>query len=85
MAPNVASRIAAEQMALVMVALVEQGGAGGEGYLTAFESDHTVLIVPREVEQLSVHQLLRLTEQVAALAKRVRRAARFRSSVTRAP
>ena len=78
LAPDVAWRIAADQMAPAMLALVEHGGAGGEGYLTAFESDHTVLVVPREVEQLSIDQLLRLTEEVSALAKRVSRAARFR-------
>ncbi len=78
LAPDVAWRVAADEMTPALVALVEQGGAGGAGYLTVFENDHTVLVVPREVEQLSVDQLLRLTEEVSTLAKRVRRAARFR-------
>ena len=64
LAPDVAWRIAADEMTPALVALVEQGGAGGEGYLTVFENDHNVIVVPREIEQLSVDQLLRLNEEV---------------------
>ena len=74
LAPDVAWRIAADEMTPALVALVERGGGSGERYLTVFENDHTVLVVPREVEQLSVDQLLRLTDELKALAKRVRRA-----------
>jgi hypothetical protein len=46
-------------------------------------NDHAILVVPREVEQLSAGQLLRLAEDVAVLSKRVRRAARFRKRTVR--
>lgn len=80
LAPEDARRLVAHEVTPAIIALVEQGRGGGadEGFLKEFGEDHTVLVVPREVEQLSAGQLLRLEADVSTLAKRVRRAARFR-------
>jgi ParB family chromosome partitioning protein len=84
--PTAAWRLVTQEVAPAMVALVEQGQGGttGEGYLMDVGENHAVLVVPREVEQLSAGQLLRLAEDVSMLAKRVRRAARFRTRGARA-
>lgn len=86
MAPEAATELVAREVTPAMLALVAQGrgAAGGDGYLKEFADDHTVLVVPSEVEQLNAGQLLRLADDVAAFARRVRRAARFRQRCVRA-
>lgn len=81
LSPEAAWRIVTHDITPAVLALVEQGqgGGAGDGYLRDFDDDHAILVVPREIEQLGASQLMRLADDVSALAKRVRRAARFRN------
>lgn len=76
--PTLAMRVARDEISPALAALVDVGARDTGGYLADIAETHTVLVVPREVEQLSAAQLERLAEDVGILAKRVRRASRFR-------
>lgn len=78
MRPDEALRIARDEMSPALIALVDEGSRDGDGYLAHITDGHVVLVLPREIEQLTAAQLERLTEQVTRLSQRVRRAARFR-------
>lgn len=80
LAPAAAQQLVTNELVPAMLVLVEQGQghAQGEGYFGDFRGEHTMLVLPREVEGLSAAQLEALSRDVATLAKRVRRAVRFR-------
>ena len=82
LAPAAASELVRQDLAPAIVAAVDQaqGGVGGEGFFAEVGGEHTVLVLPREIEALSGAQLRVLAEQIEALHTRVRRALRIRES-----
>ncbi|HEY0994857.1 MAG TPA: ParB/RepB/Spo0J family partition protein [Gemmatimonadaceae bacterium] len=78
MKPEEALRIAHVEVTPALLALVDEGARDGNGYLADVADTHAVLVLPREVEQLTAVQLNRLNEDVRVLSHRVRRALRFR-------
>ena len=71
------------EMAPAMLALVEQahGRRDAEGYYSAFTTGHACLVLPREVEALTLEQLDRLDQALAMLTARTRRAREERRQV----
>lgn len=82
LAPAAASELVRQDLAPAIVAAVDQaqGGVGGDGYYAQVGGEHTILVLPREIEALSGAQLRVLAEQIEALHTRVRRAMRIRES-----
>ena len=83
MSPADARTLIEREMAPAMLALVEQahGGRDAEGYYAALATGHACLVLPREVEGLTLEQLDRLDQALAMLAARTRRAREERKQV----
>lgn len=83
MPPSEARALIENEMAPAMVALVEQahGGRDAEGYYSEFTKGHACLVLPRDVEGLTLEQLDRLDHALAMLASRTRRAREERLQV----
>lgn len=76
MPPSEARALIENEVAPAMIALVEQahGGRDAEGYYSAFTTGHACLVLPRQVEGLTLEQLDRLDHALALLTARTRRA-----------
>lgn len=83
MTPAEARTLIEREVAPAMIALVEQGHGrrDAEGYYSAFTTAHACLVLPREVEALTLEQLDRLDQALAKLAARTRRAREERLQV----
>ena len=83
MTPAEARTLIEREIAPAMLALVEQahGGRDAEGYYSALTTGHACLVLPREVEGLTLEQLDRLDQALAMLAARTRRAREVRQQV----
>lgn len=76
MQPSEARAMIENEVAPAMIALVEQahGGRDAEGYYSEFTNGHACLVLPRDVEGLTLDQLDHLDHTLAMLASRARRA-----------
>lgn len=83
MTPGEARTMIEREIAPAMLALVEQahGGRDAEGYYSALATGHACLVLPREIEGLTLEQLDRLDQALAMLAARTRRAREERQQV----
>jgi hypothetical protein len=83
MTPAEARALIEREIAPAMLALVAQahGGRDAEGYYSALTTEDACLVLPREVEGLTLEQLDRLDRALAMLAARTRRAREERQQV----
>jgi ParB/RepB/Spo0J family partition protein len=83
MEPSEARALIENEVAPAMLALVEQahGGRNASGFYSAVDVGYACLVLPREVEGLTVEQLDRLDQTLTALSARTRRAREERSRI----
>ena len=75
-APGEARALIENEIAPAMLALVEQGHGArdAEGYYCAVSFEHACLVLPREIEGLTLEQLDRLDHTLTTLVSRTQRA-----------
>jgi hypothetical protein len=86
MPPEAAQAVLANELCPAVLALVERGhgGPARAGYLLDAALDHTVLVIPTEVESLTLVQAQNLLSELTSLRKRLTRASRMRTASKRA-
>jgi hypothetical protein len=79
--PEEARDVIANELAPAMLAFTERahGGGGREGFYLDMQPAHMLLVIPSEVEALSLPHLTQLAEHLEAVRKRVKRSQRSRS------
>jgi ParB/RepB/Spo0J family partition protein len=84
--PDQARDVITRDLAPAMLAFAERahGGGGRDGFYLDVQQAHLLLVVPTEVEALSLPHLTRLAQQLDVVRKRVMRSRRARSPRVRA-
>jgi ParB/RepB/Spo0J family partition protein len=85
MRPEDAQAVAVNELSPAMLAMVDRGlgGAARPGFLLDTSDAHFVLVVPNEVEALTLQQAQLLLREMATLRKRLTRACRMRTDSSR--
>lgn len=78
--PTVARDLAARELVPALLAIVDRACRGSDqpGFMAQIAEGHAVLVVPTDVESLTLAQLGRLRSELDAIRNRVQRSARFR-------